>query len=365
MPAELKQSRMPSGRRGITIRAGCHTDPEIIRDVRRLLMEPLWARNWDENFADTLFQWRFREFSQNEVLLAYDADRPIGILASYTRSYLLRGEPVMVREPSDWYCLPEYRCFGVGVHLMTALMDRPEPLLAIGGTEGAQGVLLGLGWSRLPDDVISYALPLTAKSLVSKLSRSLPFQLPSKLGATRVGAWHLWPRVRRRVRGAMTWRGRSNGKPATPVIPGSFYDLLPFIGEHEISWLQDAPPEMGSFFVLKSPCGDGAESIVIGRLYTLNNLRYARLIHFHTGDASESAYSGALNAALVYVNDHGADLVQSRASSPLLRRALEAHGFIATGQTATYWFSSTIQAPVGSTHLTFLRGDDAIRPYPE
>ena len=57
----------------------------------------------------------------------------------------------MVRETCDWFCLPEYRAFGVGLHLMRRMMAKPEPILVIGGTTYTRDLLPRLKWTRLPD----------------------------------------------------------------------------------------------------------------------------------------------------------------------------------------------------------------------
>ena len=52
-------------------------------------------------------------------MFAYDSDRPVGMIASYSRPYFVRDELMLVREASDWICLPEYRHLGIGVLLMS------------------------------------------------------------------------------------------------------------------------------------------------------------------------------------------------------------------------------------------------------
>src|ERR1700681_4552020 len=154
---------------------------------------------------------------------------------------------MLVREASDWICLPEYRHLGIGVLLMSNLMDEKEPLLAIGGSETAQAVLSALGWHRLPDIKI-YTLPLSIKFPLSEAWRFL--SLPkSGRGAIRLFGtrWPRLPRLRRKHYLHRAWH-----YPVVPQAPATatrtrFYELMPLIRDHEMQWLHAAPKEMGTF----------------------------------------------------------------------------------------------------------------------
>src|SRR5260370_35849571 len=118
-----------------------HTSLQVVQDIRQLIMSPLWQRKWGEDVANKILKWRYCDLKAGETMLAYDGDRPVAMIASYTRPYVIDHKVVRLREASDWFCLPEYRHLGLGVQLMYNLMDEPEPLFVIGVNENAQAVL--------------------------------------------------------------------------------------------------------------------------------------------------------------------------------------------------------------------------------
>jgi Acetyltransferase (GNAT) family len=316
--------------------------------------------------ANKILQWRYCELEGCEMMLAYDGDRPVGMIASYLRPYLVRDEVMLVREASDWICLPEYRHLGIGVLLMSNLMDEKEPLLGIGGSETAQAVLSGLGWRRLPDIKI-YTLPLSTKFPVNKAWRFL--SLPkSGRGAVRLfeTRWPPLPRLRRKHYLARAWR--------YPVVPQTlpvtapharFYELMPLLREHEMQWLYAAPKEMGMFFFLAFLEDTGPAGFSIGRLYSQDGLKHAKLIHIQTEDPSVEVYGGILEGTIQYCYAQGADVAQFRAFCPVLCQALKDCGFLRPIPAPVYWWAKNGMSPGSDLHLTFLRGDDGVLPYPE
>ena len=116
----------------ITFQPLSEADPAGVRD---LLVGTVWKRDWSEELAETYFSWRYRARESGDTLVASDQGRCIGILDSFTRPYWIAGRQQIVRETCDWFCLPEYRAFGVGLHLMRRMMAKPEPILVIGGTD--------------------------------------------------------------------------------------------------------------------------------------------------------------------------------------------------------------------------------------
>jgi len=139
---------------------------------------------------------------------------------------------------------------------------------------------------------------------------------------------------------------------------------MPLIRQHEVQWLHAAPKEMGTFFCLVFPENTGPAGFSIGRLFFGSNLKYARLIHIQTSTPSVEVYARMLAETIRYACDQGADVAQLRASCPLLRRALKQFGFIWSVSTPSYWWAKNGRSRGDKFHLTFLRGDDGIVPYP-
>lgn len=343
-----------------------HTDPQVLASISQLTISGLWHRNWTEELSDRVLQWRFSELEGGEIMLAYDGDRPIGMISSYLRPYLVRDEVMLIREASDWICLPEYRHLGIGVLLMSNLMDEKEPLLAIGGSEIAHEVLSALGWRPLPN-VSIYTLPLSIKFLLSEARRFLGLPKSGR-GAIRLFGtrWPRLPRFRRKHSLARAWHSPAV-PPTLPVtVPHArFYELMPLIREPEMQWLDAAPPEMGTFFCLAFSEDTGPAGFSIGRLYSHDNLKHAKLIHIQTDAPSVEAYAGILEATIQYCYDQGADVAQFRAFCPILCQALKDCGFMRPVPASVHWWAKDGMLPGSNLHLTFLRGDDGVLPYPE
>jgi len=272
----------------------------------------------------------------------------------------MNGKVVQLREASDWFCLPEYRQFGLGVQLMGSLMDEEEPLVVIGGNENAQALLPALGWNRIPH-VNTYTLPLTTKWLVSQVWRRLP--LPKCLNASArlrdiSGLSAASPQVH-------TWCQHLTLLEKTQAVtqPAGGYALTPLLRADELEWLYSAPQGMGSFFCLVFPENIVGGGFVIGRFYCYGISKHMKLIHVQTSSPSVECYASILSAAIQYALECKADVAQFRASCPFLQRALEEVGFIWSTPTPGYWWANGASVPE-SFHLTFLRGDDGIRPYP-
>jgi len=298
-------------------------------------------------------------------MLAYERDRLIALLASSCRRYLVGGQPVTVREAADWFCLPEYRSLGLGVQLMSNLMDKHEPLLVIGGNSDSRSVLGALGWYRLPD-IPNYTLPLTARAILTKASRLLHLSQDRKPASLGKRSWISSIRLRRPNRHSPSLHSRAASDLSDEFgSAATMYGLAPLTDKQELEWLYAAPQVLGRFFHLRVPETTGTAGFVLGRLYSYDDLKYAKLIHLQTSSASVQAYRRLLGEVISYVNDQGVDLVQCRASSPFLRQALKRSGFIYSGSTPAHWWSKDGNRLQGNFHLTFLRVDDAIRPYPQ
>jgi hypothetical protein len=327
-----------------------------------LTISGLWHRNWSEELANKILPWRYCELEGGEVMLAYDGGRPVGMIASYLRPYLVRDKVMLIREASDWICLPEYRHLGVGVLLMSNLMDEKEPLLAIGGSETAHAVLSALGWRRLPD-VRIYTLPLSIKFPLSEASRFLGLPKSGR-GAVRLfeKRWPRLPRLRRKRHLARAW----HHSVVPQTLPHTrFYELMPLIRDHEMEWLLAAPKEMGTFFFLAFSEDNGPAGFSIGHLYSHDGLKYAKLIHIQTEDPSVEVYGGILEGTIQYCYEQGADVAQLRAFCPILSQALKDCGFMRPVPASVHWWAKDGVSPGSNLHLTFLRGDDGVLPYPE
>ena len=328
-------------------------------------MSNLWRRSWDEETANRIFEWRYCDLGGQETVLAYDHSKPVAMVACSQRRWIVNGKTILVREPSDWLCLPEFRHLGLGVLLMQRLMNEPEPLLAIGGAEQAQTVLRAFGWQQR-FEARSYLVPLSSRFFTSRAASRLRGLLTTSKKKRPTEAWgpH-WSHPRLWRSNGMPWHELAPSEPL-PTIPieAAGYDIMPLIDDREMRWMQAAPKEMGSFFCLVFPTSSKAAALAVGRVFPYEGLRYLRLIHVQIPFPSAAMYRRVISESFRYAYDCGADVVQLRASCPLLQDALRKFWPNWSVPAATYWWEKNGTLPGAKSHLTFLRGDDGVLPYP-
>ena len=143
-------------------------------ETARDLLLSLWSPNWNRSLAESYFSWRYLERPGGETLLALDRGRCIGIIDSFLRPYVVGDRRITVRETCDWFCLPQYRAFGVGLQLMRRMMTKQEPILSVGGTNFTLELLPKLKWALL-SSANTYILPISLRS------------------AAGLAVWRLWP----------------------------------------------------------------------------------------------------------------------------------------------------------------------------
>ena len=134
-------------------------------------MRASWKRDWSEPLAESYVAWRYGARGNGDTIVACDNGRCVGILDSFVRPYWIGGREEAVRETCDWFCLPEYRALGVGLHLMRRMMAKPEPILVVGGTDTTQNLLPRLKWARLPD-VGNFILGVSARTVAGLVAHS-------------------------------------------------------------------------------------------------------------------------------------------------------------------------------------------------
>ena len=217
---------------------------------------------------------------EGETLVAADGGRCIGILDSFFRPYWIAGQQQIVRETCDWFCLPEYRALGVGLHLMRRMMAKPQPIVVIGGTEFTQNLLPRLKWARLPD-VGNRTLGVSARTLsgliVHKrwqggiaLARAVPnirlVRRPGRLAPPSANS-HV--------------RARSPGD--AEALPGiAPYDVAPALDAKVLNWFAGAPAELGQFLSLKFFSDEELVGVTISRVHELANFgTVSQIVHVH------------------------------------------------------------------------------------
>ena len=323
--------------------------------VRELLVRS-WRCDWSEELAADYLAWRYGARGSGETLLACDGRRCVGILDSFIRPYWIAGRREIVRETCDWFCLPEYRVFGVGLHLMRRMMARPEPLLSIGGSEFTLDLLPRLKWTQLPS-VDSFVLPVSTRAVAALVA--------SRLSRRRVASVYGVPDIRlvRKLPRQPPPAAKAEVRARTPgdqneVPNGAPYALAPWLDTAVLDWLAHAPALLGEFVLLNFFCDGEHVGVSISRLEKRHWGCKARIVHLHATRFDVIAWM--VSETVHHLLERSAGAVLCSASCPTTGSALSKLGFVRGPPIPAYWWPSSKQPPAGLFHLTSLQADNAL-----
>lgn len=323
--------------------------------ARELLTRYVWKRDWSEELSQTYFAWRYASRPNGETLLGLDRGRCIAIIDTFLRPYWIGGRRQLVRETCDWFCLPAYRPLGVGLHLMRRIMNKPEPMMAIGGTKHTQELLPKLQWVSLPG-IHNFALPASAKTAAAFLAR----------GSGRF-AWaaSLVPDIPLARRLPLSARpfGKLSMKVRRPGEEWRFdgigpYELGPEIELSVLDWLARAPPVLGEFVVLQFLAGDVQVGVAICRIEKLPLGCLAQIVHLQS--ARLEFIDLMVNDTVGHLLERGAGVIFCRSSCPSIGCALTAAGFYSRKRVPMFWWARDTLPPAGQLNLASLQADDAL-----
>lgn len=340
--------------KGIAFLPLSEADPEQVRD---LLVRASWKRDWSEELAGSYFAWRYSARGSGDTLIACDQGRCVGILDSFIRPYWIAGRRQAVRETCDWFCLPEYRALGVGLHLMRRMMAKPEPILVVGGTDTTQNLLPRLKWARLPD-VGNFILGISARTVAGLVAHN---RWPSAVRLARlVPDIRLVRRLRHPARPSANSevRVRVLGDADIPKIAP--YAVAPALDAASLDWLACAPAVLGQFVLLSFVCDGELVGISISRVRELPGFGWtSQIVHVHA--ARFDVVDWMVGATVDDLIGRGAGAVTCRASCPATAAALIKLGFWRRKPAPAYWWPGNKPPPAGSLHLTQLQADDALQ----
>lgn len=332
--------------------------------VGELVLE-FWQRAWGPQFTEEFLRWRFLHRPNGETLLLMDADRCVGIIDSFLRSYLVDGNIATVRELGDWYSRPEYR--GIGLKTMRAMMKKPEPILSIGGSESTKALLPKMGWKPLSHPAADYALAVTGAAPVNAISTR--FGIPGKRLTVRLA--NRFTRPRRWFRSRSKYSKSAEVRPYTGTstaicgLPSAgFYQVASLIRHDEIDWLRAAPGRMGQFIALEFLVDGDIAGITVSRVFDLGFLRQANILQVQTSRVSLDMYRWMIEETTNQLVAQGASSVRCRASCVILADALKELHFIKRDTLQTVWWSGGQGAPQGPVLLSRFRADDGLHPLP-
>ena len=330
-------------------------DPAQVRD---LLVRASWKRDWSEELAQSYLAWRYGERAGGDTLVACDKGRCVGILDSFIRPYWIADRQQAVRETCDWFCLPEYRALGVGLHLMRRMMAKPEPIVVVGGTDTTQNLLPRLKWAPLPD-VGNFILGVSARTVAGLVAHR---RWPSAVKLAR-----LVPDIRlaRQLRHVTPPSANSDVRvrvlgDAEEIPKIAPYAVAPALDAPSLDWLARAPAVLGQFVLLSFVCDGEPVGISISRVRELPGFgQTSQIVHVHA--ARFDVVDWMVGATVDDLIGRGVGAVTCRASCPATAAALTRLGFWRRKPAPAYWWPGDKPPLPGLLHLTQLQADDALQ----
>jgi hypothetical protein len=325
-------------------------------DVSQVLAR-MWECDLSEESLKSYFAWRYVGRGSGETLVAHDKGRCVGILDSFLRPYLITGRREVLRETCDWFCLPEYRALGVGLHLMRRTMAKPEPILVIGGTKTTTALLPRLKWARL-QNVERFVLPVSTRMAAGVVSHRL-----GRFGsvfARMIPHSRLVRRMRRQpppsANAEVRCRALGGAEEVARIVP---YDFAPWLDTSVLDWLATAPKVPGEFVLLGFFAAGMPVGVSVSRLQMLAVGYKAQIVHLHA--TRLALIDWIVSETVHHLVERGADAVLCNVSCPTTGRALSAFGFVQRQPVPAYWWHANRPPPSGVLNLSSLRADDALQ----
>jgi len=326
--------------------------------AQKLLLR-FWHQNWPAEFGARFFQWRYRERPRTAALLAFDGDKCVATIGAMIRTYLLGGNQTQVCETCDWFCLPEYRQLGLGLKLIREVMERPEPIIVVGGTDATRGLLPRLGWQVLPE-VGNYFLPLSGRVFAAFGLRR--FRAGSERWARAIPSGINVRRVRQAPPPSPSAEmfTLNSGPPSLPTPPVAEFALAALLDGENLEWLARAPSEVGKLAALEFRIDGAPVAVSISMLETRPEGPCAKILHFQSSTPDLAVVEWIVSETAMHLASRGAGLIFCRASCPLISSALRRTGFLAGKPFPAFCWPAGLKVPAGPMHLTRLVGDDSI-----
>jgi hypothetical protein len=335
-------------------------DVDIRHGFERLLAT-WWGQNWPDSNQQEIVRWRYHHRSDTHLTwVACDGEDCVAMLNSRLSLHLLDGDPVMVRETADWFCLPQYRAQLLGLRLLRKMQECGDPILVIGGSKTNRSLLTKMHWNILPP-ARNYILPVTLRGFAANILRIAwpPHEALARLMSPKLP--YRTPRPQPRPSGASVCR-------AVPLRADDWSDIentlsrglaAQFEQEHW-RWLNTMPDWFAVPRGLLFYSGSRITGVSLSQLEPAAAGLDARILHVQSAHRDESLLRWIFAQTAAALAECGAQFIRCRASTPEKSDALEAVGFQFVQEVPCFWWSRRGMPVPVTADLGYLRGDDAL-----
>ena len=299
-------------------------EPRYLKAVIRF-SENTWARPQTEAF----YRWRYLECPSQIGLLALEDGECLAMVWAFVQSYQVGPRRLNGLETFDWFCLPELQGSGLGVRVMQAMMNRPEFIIAAGGTADTLKLLPRLKW-RTHGELVKFTLPLEGAALSMNFKRR--FGLPTSVGKA-IFKVSMKPWFHARPKLAIEGSDVRVGSDVEPEIlqlyasdTGDASVRVP--NPRFVSWLRSGFPNRVQFLPLYFRIRDALRGWSLTCIYRTSLGWEADIFELFAPQVSEDVYTWMVAETVSAISAYRPDRVHAGASVPSLQQALHRNRFI-------------------------------------
>ena len=248
---------------------------------------------------------------------------------AFVQSYQVGPRRLNGLETFDWFCLPELQGSGLGVRVMQAMMNRPEFIIAAGGTADTLKLLPRLKW-RPHGELVQFTLPLEGAALSMDFKRR--FGLPTSVGKA-IFKLSMKPWFHARPKLAIEGSDVRVGSDVEPEIlqlyasdTGDASVRVP--NPRFVSWLRSGFPNRVQFLPLYFRIRDALRGWSLTCIYRTSLGWEADIFELFAPQASEDVYTWMVAETVSAISAYRPDRVHAGASVPSLQQALHRNRFI-------------------------------------
>jgi len=336
--------------------------PDLLPAVAAFSKE-VWARPEDEAY----FAWRYLDCPSQIGWLAMEDGACTAMLWAFRRPYQIGDRRVTCLDTFDWFALPSRRGALLGIRLAQALMKRPEPIVAVGGSAETLGLLPRLQWSTV-GEVTPFVLPLEGGRFGAFVERRL--RIPASVGraifrATARPWFAAGGGARRPGPGAQTLAAAAFDAAIVELYAGERgYALLPVPDPDLMAWLLGGPASLGTLVLLRFVSGGDLRGWSLSRVCDAGALRDATILDLFARGDDARGYDWIVAETVAALRAHQPDTIHATASAAPLRQALQRARFLPRSPLPVRWWPGPVTLPALPIHLGNNTSDTAIFPHP-
>jgi len=333
--------------------------------AQRELVRRFAAATWPERVQSEAFlRWRYDDCPVLRGYLALRGGECLAMVTALRRPYSIGGAETFVAESFDWFCLPRYRGSGLGVRVLRRLMEDPDPVVVIGGSDDTRELLPKLGF-EIPGRLVPHTLPLGPRRLAEVLAQRA--KIPPAL--TRAGF-----RVFGRLLTPPRRRGPPSGRVLPVTLPGPEIEplyraarqgVVPMWRVDFLRWLCAGYPGLGHFVTLYFARGDELAGWSLLRVFAQAGGAAAQLVDLFAPEPDAELFTWMVAETSAAAAGLRADVLTAYTTSPELALALRRNRFRAGEGLPIHWWDRSRDALPGPLFFGGQWGDIPLRPFPE